>query len=129
MQPGMPADEAPSRGGSFLGTAAAAAAGVIGGAFLLDGIRSMMGQKSGAFGAIDPAAAGTGLPWSGSAANSDLARQAGLGDIGGPGAAPDGPASRGHGLFGDAGGGSDDNADDLDDFDGDFDVGDFGSDP
>src|SRR3984893_12867676 len=35
-------------GGSFLGTAASAAAGVIGGALLLDGIRSMMGSHGGA---------------------------------------------------------------------------------
>ena len=59
----MPADAAPPQsapppigmggspmgmGGSFLGTAASAAAGVIGGALLLDGIRSMMGHHSGA---------------------------------------------------------------------------------
>src|SRR5438132_4777005 len=46
-------------GGSFLGTAAAAAAGVIGGSLLLDGIRSMTGHHQGAFGAIDPAGAAT----------------------------------------------------------------------
>src|SRR5207247_8515464 len=45
MQP-MPAGSAgapPAPGGSFLGTAAAAAAGMIGGSLLLSGIRSMMG--------------------------------------------------------------------------------------
>ena len=43
-------------GGSFLGTAAAAAAGVIGGSLLLDGIRSMMGARPWRFrhGAIRP---------------------------------------------------------------------------
>jgi hypothetical protein len=34
-------------GGSFLGTAASAAAGVIGGSLLLDGIRSMFGHQIG----------------------------------------------------------------------------------
>ena len=34
-------------GGSFLGTAASAAAGVVGGALLLDGIRSMFGHHGG----------------------------------------------------------------------------------
>jgi len=38
-------------GGSFLGTAASAAAGVIGGALLLDGIRSMFGHHAGMAGA------------------------------------------------------------------------------
>jgi uncharacterized protein len=40
-------------GGSFLGNAASAAAGVIGGALLLDGIRSMFGHGPG-IGALDP---------------------------------------------------------------------------
>jgi uncharacterized protein len=42
-------------GGSFLSTAATAAAGVIGGSLLLDGIRSMTGHGHGAFGFADPA--------------------------------------------------------------------------
>jgi hypothetical protein len=68
-------------GGSFLGTAASAAAGVIGGAMLLNGIRSMFGHSAGssAFGA----GAGGGAPWGGSAANSALAREAGIDHIGG----------------------------------------------
>ncbi len=69
-------------GGSFLGTAASAAAGVIGGALLLDGIRSMFGHGR-SFGAIDPAYAdAASSPWAGSAADSDLARQAGIDHIG-----------------------------------------------
>jgi uncharacterized protein len=71
-------------GGSFLGTAAASAAGVIGGAMLLNGIRSMMGHSyGGGSSAFDPGGSG-GAPWGGgsSAANSDLARQAGIDDIG-----------------------------------------------
>ena len=71
-------------GGSFLGTAAAAAAGVIGGSLLLDGIRSMMGPGHSAFGLADPAfGAGRepGSPWD-TGAGGDLARQAGIDDIG-----------------------------------------------
>jgi hypothetical protein len=75
----MPAPQhQPAQGGSFLGTAAAAAAGVIGGALLLDGIRSLAGHRG------EPAAAGNfgeERPW-GNAADSDLARQAGIDDIG-----------------------------------------------
>jgi hypothetical protein len=46
----------PSRGDSFLGTAAAAAAGVIGGSLLLNGIRGMMGghQPGGMMGGHQP---------------------------------------------------------------------------
>jgi hypothetical protein len=46
-------------GGSFLGTAASAAAGVIGGSLLLGGIRSMMGGQHGAQAAFDPKAGAT----------------------------------------------------------------------
>jgi uncharacterized protein len=69
----------PSTGGSFLGTAAASAAGVVGGALLLNSIGSMFGHHgSNAFAAAPP----TGSPWDNSAAGSDLAREAGLNDIG-----------------------------------------------
>jgi hypothetical protein len=80
MEPGRP-------GGSFLGTMAASAAGVIGGSMLLDSIRSMMGHRQG-FGS-DPANAGTHAatsPWSdsgsGGGGGGNLARDAGLDDIG-----------------------------------------------
>ena len=75
--------EQAGRGGSFLGTAAAAAAGVLGGALLLDSFRSMMGQgqahaSPSAFGDT-----GKDSAWGGGhAADSDLAREAGLDDIG-----------------------------------------------
>jgi hypothetical protein len=83
--PGYPGGPAFGTGGSFLGTAASTAAGVIGGSLLLDGIRSMFGHHLGgsAFGNVagQPAA-----PWggntSGSAANSQLARDAGIDHIG-----------------------------------------------
>jgi uncharacterized protein len=83
LAPGAPWRQA-APGGSFLGTAAAAAAGVIGGSLLLDGIRSMMGPGHGAFGIADPALGASrdlGSPWDNSA-GGDLARQAGIDDIG-----------------------------------------------
>ena len=46
-QPGYPGTAAFGSGGSFLGTAASTAAGVIGGSLLLDGIRSMFGDHLG----------------------------------------------------------------------------------
>jgi hypothetical protein len=71
-------------GGSFLGTAAAAAAGMVGGSLLLGSIRSMMGggshqQAFGNTGGIEdrrPA---------GDQSGSDLARDAGINDIGSSG--------------------------------------------
>jgi uncharacterized protein len=77
-------------GGSFLGTAAAAAAGMVGGSMLLNGIRSMMGGREG-FGdygrmmpshAMSPSDSSPGDSSHGSA-SSDLSREAGTGDIGG----------------------------------------------
>ena len=88
-------------GGSFLGTAAASAAGVIGGAMLLNGIRSMFGHSyGGGSAAYDPGGSG-GAPWGGgSAANSDLARQAGIDDIGSSRSASRDDDSSRAGLFG-----------------------------
>jgi hypothetical protein len=55
-QPGYPPQMPPpgyapgfGTGGSFLGTAASTAAGVLGGALLMDGIRSMFGHRSGGY--------------------------------------------------------------------------------
>jgi hypothetical protein len=93
---GAPWRQAPATGGgSFLGTAAAAATGVIGGSLLLDGIRSMMGSGHGTFGMADPAfGAGreTGSPWD-NTGGGDLGRQAGIDDIGRQ------PQDGGTGLF------------------------------
>lgn len=128
--PQAPMPPAPSGpGGSFLGTAAATAAGLVGGGLLLDGIRGMLGGSAhrGPFaGAFDDiAAGGSRSPWGGAqgsgAQGSDLARQAGIDDIG-----------RGQGRAGlfdagdDQGGTAGDDAD-LDDSDFD-DDGDAGSD-
>jgi len=74
---------APSGGGSFLGTAAASAAGVIGGALLLNSFRGMFGGGNQQHGMLDQQGGGQNSPWSGgNAANSDLARDAGVNDIG-----------------------------------------------
>jgi hypothetical protein len=86
--PGYPGGPAFGTGGSFLGAAASTAAGVIGGSLLLDGIRSMFGHHLGgnqasAFGNV---AGQPASPWagntSGGAADSQLARDAGINHIG-----------------------------------------------
>jgi hypothetical protein len=103
-------------GGSFLGTAAASAAGVIGGALLLNSISSMFGRHGGnAFAAVPQQG---GSPWDGNASGSDLARDAGINDIGGGGRSGTQPAA----LFD-----NDDDADLVSDFDNDA-GGDFGGD-
>ena len=99
-------------GGSFLGTAAAAAAGAVGGGLLMNSIRGMMGggHQSG-FG--DSAGLGGGgagqTPWSSNQSGSDLARDAGINDIGSGGHRAD-DSSRA-GLFDQA---SNDDHDDMD---------------
>lgn len=74
-------------GGSFLGTAAAAAVGVVGGSMLASSLRSMMGGGSGnqqSFG--DTANHSGGIedrrPWGGDQSGGNLAREAGINDIG-----------------------------------------------
>jgi uncharacterized protein len=124
-----PAPAPMASGGSFLGTAAAAAAGVIGGSLMLDGIRSMMGHRSGAQAAFDPTAGTAGAsPWGGGSTGGDLSRQAGLDDIGRASGAAGGGSDRGYGALDDQPGDDaqddqsyDQDADDLDD--GDFDDG------
>src|SRR6266567_120924 len=100
-----------AQGPSFLGTAAAAAAGMVGGALLLDGMRSRLGgHRHGPFAAtFDELHAGPraeeGSPWRGG--SDELAHQAGLDDIGrGPdhgneGGAPQGFMDAGQGDAGD----------------------------
>ncbi len=113
-QPAQPTPAAP--GGSFLGTAAATAAGVIGGSLLFNSLGSLFGQHN-----SGSALAGTppdASPWGSSAAGSDLARDAGLNDIGNANLSDaSGGDSHSAGLF-DAG------SDDFDVSDG----GDFGGD-
>ena len=106
-------------GGSFLGTAAASAAGMIGGALLLNSISSMFGHHGGSAFASNADAA-RGSPWDNSAAGSDLARDAGLNDIG---ASPQAGEAQSAGLFD-----TDDDAADGFDTGGDFGGFDGGSD-
>jgi len=114
-------------GGSFLGTAAAAAAGMVGGSLLLGSIRSMMGGGRQGFG--DAAGLNTSpgdrsasqSPWS-DQSNSDLARDAGINDIGSSGARADDNSRAG--LLDTAS--NDDDAHDDDQDDMDLDSDDFG---
>ena len=120
--PGVPQAPMGGGGGSFLGTAAAAAAGMVGGSLLLGSIRSMMGGSHQSFG--DTAGLGgkteSQRPWS-DQSNSDLARDAGVNDIGSSGQRADDNSRAG--LF-DTASNDDDQDDrdlDSDDFDGDGD--------
>jgi hypothetical protein len=120
MPAAMPGAAPMGMGGSFLGTAASTAAGVIGGALLLDGIRSMMGHHGAAQAAFDPGAhaafdpaAGAAAPWSG--AGGELSHAAGIDDIGARAAATDSP-DRTYGLSEpDAENGDDEEPDDVED--------------
>jgi len=115
-------------GGSFLGTAAAAAAGMVGGSLLLGSIRSMMGGGHHGFGDAaglnnDTALGGRGAgstPWS-DQSGSELARDAGINNIGSAeGRADDNSRA---GFFDSASNDQDDDQDDMD-----LDSDDFGSD-
>ena len=107
-------------GGSFLGTAAAAAAGVVGGGLLLSSIRGMMGGGGGHQSLADASGLGGGSrPWGGDQSSSDLARDAGVNDIG-----SNRDSSSRAGLFDQASNNNDDNYNtdhDSDDFDNDDD--------
>jgi hypothetical protein len=71
-------------GGSFLGTAAAAAVGVIGGSMLFNGLRNMMGgAQAQSFGGQPESGGDRHGPWGGDASRSELARDAGVNDVGG----------------------------------------------
>jgi len=100
-QGNYPAQGPGPSGGSFLGTAAATAAGAIGGALLMNSLRGMMGGNQAKAGALDPGSS-PATPWGENASGSDLARQAGVNDIGGgagTAANSDGGGSRRAGLF------------------------------
>lgn len=112
-----------SGGGSFLGTAAAAAAGVVGGTLLMNSLRGMFGGQQHGFG--DQASLANdknASPWGGNdAANGDLARDAGLNDIGKSSTSRD---EQRQGLFDQASNQDEHDDDDDDDFDSDgFDGG------
>ena len=86
--PGAPMAGPGGGGGSFLGTAAATAAGVVGGGLLMNSIRGMLGGQggkgpfSGAFDHLSGSSGGGRAPGDSSASASELSRDAGLGDIG-----------------------------------------------
>jgi hypothetical protein len=113
-------------GGSFLGTAAAAAAGVVGGGLLMSSIRSMMGggHQSGFGDSAGLGGGGGGKPWSSDQSSSDLARDAGINDIGSGGHRADDSSrddSSRAGFFDQASNDDGDHGDmdmDSDDFDG-----------
>jgi len=104
-------------GGSFLGTAAAAAAGMVGGSLLLGGIRSMMGGSHHGFGDAKAIGDRVESPLR-DQSGSDLARDAGINDIG---SSTDRDDHSRAGLFDSAS--NDDDHDDMD-----LDSDDFGGD-
>jgi uncharacterized protein len=115
-------------GGSFLGTAAAAAVGVIGGSMLANSIGGLMGGHKQGFG--DASSMGKsgdgGSPWSSDQSKGDLAREAGLNDIGRGGGRDQDAAGSRQGFFDQASNedaGGDDDDEDYDSGD-DFDSGD-----
>ena len=119
-QMGAPMGGAFGGGGSFLGTAAAAAAGTIGGSLLLNSFRGMMGggASRSAFG--DTASSGESRnPWK-DESNSNLARDAGVNDVGSSGRDSDSGSRAGAFDQAQADRDSDDDqdADDFDDNDG-----------
>lgn len=81
MQQQQPGQDYGNRGGSFLGTAAATAAGVIGGSMLFNSLGSMFGGDKAHAGTQRFGETGGDTPW-GSARDSDMARDAGINDIG-----------------------------------------------
>jgi hypothetical protein len=120
---GNPGVQEPAAGGSFLGTAAAAAAGVIGGALLTNSFRGLFGGQHHQASASVGAGGKTESPWGPSASGSNLAREAGISDIGRDGrtGVHDTEGSERAGLFDVA----QNDADEVnfdDDLDGDFDI-------
>src|SRR5215213_9368766 len=114
-------------GGSFLGTAAAAAAGMVGGSLLLNSMRGMMGRHGHGHGhgAFDEASAGSGnpaSPWA-NTEQGELSRQAGVDDIG-RGVTGGGDSGSRQGMFDTAASDADLDELEADDFDDDgFDYG------
>jgi hypothetical protein len=121
-QTGYPPGAPMGGGGSFLGTAAAAAAGMVGGSLLLGSIRSMMGggghQSFADSGALGDRS-GNQKPWS-DQSGSDLAKDAGINDVGSSSGRGDDNSGSRAGLFDSASNDDDDDMDhDSDGFDSD----------
>ena len=120
-------------GGSFLGTAAAAAVGVVGGSMLAGSLRSMMGGSGGQQSFGDTANHNGGIedrrPWGDQQPGGSLAREAGINDIGSSSSRRadnnDNDSGSRQGFF-DSGSDNDDDMDhDSDGFDGDDGDGDY----
>ncbi|MBU6463827.1 MAG: DUF2076 family protein [Proteobacteria bacterium] len=110
---GAPQGGAFGGGGSFLGTAAATAAGMVGGSLLLNSFRGMMGGLGGLGGGRSAFGDTTTMtenrnPWR-DQSDSDLARDAGINDIGSHDRTDDGSRA---GLFDTSS--NDDDHDDMD---------------
>jgi hypothetical protein len=128
-----------SAGGSFLGNAAAAAVGVIGGTMLMNSMRGLLGGNhpasgqaaadlSGGNASAGSSASPSASPWGNSdASSSDLARQAGLDNIGQSGSGDRAGLmdrnDQSDSSYEDADGGYEEDDGDYDD-DGGFDLGD-----
>lgn len=112
-------------GGSFLGTAAATAAGVIGGSMLMNSIRGMMGGGSQQSFGNTAESGGSKMPWDNNQSSGSLARDAGVNDIGKSGSDSSQRQSSYDQAQADADQDQDQDQDDDDDYDsGDFDDGD-----
>jgi len=108
-------------GGSFLGTAAATAAGVIGGSMLMNSIRGLMGGGSQQQSLGNTADAGASKPWDNSQSSGNLARDAGVNDVGKSG----GDNSQRQGSYDQAQADADQDQDQDQDDDDDYDSGDL----
>src|SRR5438445_532234 len=105
---GAPLQAPGSAGGSFLGTAAATAAGVVGGALLMNSFRGMFGGHNQGQSAFDSGTGAGGAPWGSDSSGSDLARDAGVNNIGRGGRSADADdGSQRAGLFDSSPGDSD----------------------
>jgi hypothetical protein len=136
-----PAQQPGSPGGSFLGTAAATAVGVMGSSMLMNSMRGLfgghggmgqgMGQGSGTgHSAFNPGSQ-AGSPWEQNSGGGDLSKQAGLDDIGNSAGRGTGETGQRAGLLDTAQNDadlSDDDQDDDTDFDDDNDFDDAGDD-
>ena len=107
-------------GGSFLGTAAATAAGVIGGSMLMNSIKGLMGggQQQSLGNTAD--AGGSKMPWDNSSSSGNLARDAGVNDVG-----KSGDAGQRQNSYDQAQADADQDQDQDQDDDDDYDSGDF----
>ncbi len=113
-------------GGSFLGTAAATAAGVIGGSMLMNSLRGMMGGGSQQQSLGNTAeSGGSKMPWDSNQSSGNLARDAGVNDVGKSGSGDSQRQSSYDQAQADIDQDQDQDQDDDDDYDsGDFDSGD-----